>query len=83
MKKLIFALTVFLSSFSIYSAEPLKDDPEVSATVPQEGGWADGTGILWLCQPGMKGAVRIEIHTADGKVYRAELSCKSPTAKSI
>lgn len=83
MKKLILALTVFLASFNIYAAEPLKDDPEVPAVVPQQGYWGDGTAVLWLCKPGMVGSVRIQIQTPDGKVYGAELECKSPTAKSL
>jgi hypothetical protein len=81
MKRLIFVLTVFLASLNIYAAEPLKDDPDVQTVVPQQGSWQDGTVILWLCKPGMDGSVRIRIQTIDGKLYSAELACKSATEK--
>ncbi len=54
-----------------------------STRIPQHGVFPDGTQVFWLCEPGMKGNVRVLIVTPDGLRLPAELPCKSPTEKDI
>ena len=58
-------------------------EPDVPSQVPQQGMWADGTTLYWLCQPGMKGSVKIMIVAPNGTQYPAEIECLSSSAKQI
>lgn len=64
-------------------AAPPPTEPEAPSQVPQQGQWADGTVLYWLCEPGMKGRIRILVVAPDGTKYPAEVECISPTAKQI
>lgn len=64
-------------------AAPLVAEPEAPSQVPQQGMWEDGTTLYWLCEPGMKGKVKIAVVAPNGATYQAEVECVSPTAKQI
>lgn len=82
LKSILLALTLAFASVSAAPAKP-PAEKEAPSEVPQQGMWADGTTLYWLCEPGMKGRIRIMVVAPNGAQYPAEIECISPSAKQI
>lgn len=80
MKNILVALSVsVLIAFGLtaLAAPPVNGPPNE----PQQGQWPDGTRLIWQCDKGMEGKVRILVVAPNGAPYPAEIECLPPGQK--